>query len=99
MSSKLLAAAAFGAFLIAGCTTRSGDLALSSDPNFGEAHRYNAAIQTINPAPVYTAEDAQPGDHGEHGSEAVERYRTGNVKNVEQIRTSSGGAGGGSGPQ
>lgn len=98
MSSKRLAVAAIGALCLGGCATQSGDLALSPDPNFGEAHRYNAAIQTIDPAPVYTAEDAQPGDHGEHAAEAVERYRKGAVKDVQQVRTTSSG-GGGSGPQ
>lgn len=96
MSCKLFATATLAALVLAGCSTRQGDLALSPDPNFGEAHRYNAAIQTIDPAPVYTAEDAQPGDHGEHATEATERYRRGSVKDVEQIRTSTGGS---SGPQ
>lgn len=93
MSFKLLASATATVLLLAGCATQGGDLEKSSDPNFGEAHRYNAAVQTIDPAPVYSADGAQPGDHGEHGANAVERYRTGAVKDVEQIRTSSGGSG------
>ena len=93
MSFKLLASAAATVLLLAGCATQGGDLELSADPGFGDAHRYNAAVQTIDPAPVYSAGDAQPGDHGEHGSEAVKRYRQGNVEDVEQIRTSSGGSG------
>lgn len=53
---------------------------------YGEAHAWNKAVHTINPAPVYTAEGAQPGDNGERAALAVERYRSGNV-----------GVGGGSG--
>ena len=33
-------------------------------PVLGEAVKYNAAIQTINPTPVYPASAAQPGDNG-----------------------------------
>ena len=90
MSCKALAATAIAAALLCGCATQQGDLALSPDPNFGEAHRYNAAIQTINPAPVYEAGDAQPGDHGEKAANAVERYRTDQVKNVEVMQTTTG---------
>lgn len=89
-----VAAIALGAAILGGCSTQSGDLALSADPNFGEAHRYNAAVQTIDPAPVYAADGAQPGDHGEKGAESIERYRTNQVKDVEQIRTSSDSGGG-----
>lgn len=91
MSSRALAGAALAAAILCGCATRQGDLELSSDPNFGEAHRYNAAIQTINPAPVYEAGDAQPGEHGEKAASAVERYRTGQVKDVRAVQTTSGG--------
>lgn len=98
MSFKSIVAAALAAPLLAGCATQGGDLALSADPNFGEASRYNAAVQTIDPAPVYAVDGAQPGDHGEKGAAAVERYRNDQVKSVEQIRTSSD-SGGGGGPQ
>lgn len=92
MSSRVVAAAALAA-LLAGCATQSGDLALSPDPNFGESHRYNAAVQTIDPAPVYQAGDAQPGDHGEKGAAAVKRYRTDQVKDVESVQTTTGDGG------
>ena len=94
MSSRRLLAVAFAAATLCGCATQQGDLALSPDPNFGEAHRYNAAIQTIDPAPVYEAGDAQPGDHGEKAAAAVERYRNDQVKDVEVIQTTSGTSGG-----
>ena len=45
------------------------------DPGFGEAEVYNAAIQTINPAPVYAENGAQPGDNGDRAAQAVKRYR------------------------
>ena len=67
------------------------------DPAFGEAVKYDMAIQTIDPDPVYGPEDAKPGDHGEKGAAAVKRYRTDAVKDVEQIET--GGSSGGGGPQ
>jgi hypothetical protein len=71
------------------------------DPSLGEAPKYNAAIQTINPAPVYSADSAQPGSNGEVGAAAVKRYRTDKVKQTESIGTSSSGSGVGmsSGPQ
>jgi len=75
----------------------------------GEAVKYNAAIQTINPAPVYTAEAAQPGSNGAKGEKAVERYRTdkvnarhkaeANVRNSSGLSTTQGVGGGGGGPQ
>lgn len=92
MSSKAVITGALAA-LLGGCATQQGDLELSADPNFGEAHRYNAAVQTIDPAPVYTAQDAQPGEHGDKGAEAVERYRTDRVKDVDVVETTSGGGG------
>jgi hypothetical protein len=93
MSSKallpLLCVAALG---LGACETihPSG----SADPAFGEAVKHNMAIQTIDPDPVYSPEDAQPGAHGAKGSAAVKRYRTDQVKDVEQIVTSTSGEGG-----
>jgi hypothetical protein len=95
MSFKLLLAPlALG--LLAGCNTvnpQSG----STDPGFGEATKYNAAVQVIDPDPVYAEDGAQPGESGVKGAEAVKRYRTDKVKQIEQIATTS--SGGGSGPQ
>ena len=88
MSSKLLLAPA-ALVLLAGCSTVNAPIG-SADPGFGEAVKYNAAIQTIDPDPVYTASDAQPGDHGEKGAKAVDRYRKDAVKQTEQIQTTAG---------
>ncbi|WP_265569667.1 hypothetical protein [Sphingomicrobium nitratireducens] len=63
--------------------------------HYGEAVKYNTAVQTINPAPVYPAGGAQPGDSGEHGSDAVQRYRDDSVKQPSR-ESASGGVGGGS---
>ena len=91
MSFKLLIApVAVG--LLAGCDTLD-PVSRSVDPGFGEAVKYNAALQTIDPAPVYGELDSQPGSSGAKGAAAVERYRTGQVQDVEQIQTTSGGGG------
>ena len=97
MSSRRLAVVPVTLLLLAGCENihpQSG----SADPGFGEAVKYNAAIQTIDPDPVYGPEDSQPGSSGAKGVAAVKRYRTDAVKPVETIQTSTGTATG-SGPQ
>jgi len=70
------------------------------DPGFGETVRYDMAIQTVDPDPVYPEDGAKPGDSGEHGAKATKRYREGATKPV-QVQSASGGssAGGSSGPQ
>ena len=55
------------------------------DPSFGEAVKYNQAIQTINPDPVYPPGSAKPGDSGTRAAAAAKAYRTGTVKPVEKI--------------
>lgn len=65
------------------------------DPGFGEALRYDMAVQTVDPDPVYPEDGAKPGDSGEHGAKATERYRKGNTKPV-QIESASGGSSSGS---
>jgi hypothetical protein len=97
MSSKraislLLASAAFA---LAGCNTANSHIG-DEDPFIGEAVKYNAAIQTINPTPVYPAGAAQPGDIGAKGQAAVKRYRTDQVKQLETMETTNGSSGGGS---
>ena len=83
--------------LVGGCSTGSKEVG-GGDPFFGEAVRYNAAVQTINPDPVYGPDDAKPGDNGEKGAAAVKRYRTDKVKPVESLQTTqSEGASGSSG--
>jgi hypothetical protein len=66
------------------------------DPGMGEAVKYNAAVQTINPAPVYGPNGAQPGSNGDKGAQAVKRYRTDQVKQVETMGTTTGSSSGGS---
>ena len=68
------------------------------DPSFGEAVKYDQAIQTINPDPVYAPGSALPGASGTHAVTAAKAYRMGTVKPVERISI-SGGSSGGSGPQ
>ena len=102
MSSRLLAAAAACAMLGA-CTTGELPQAGSMDAGFGEASRYNAAVQIIDPEPVYAAQGAQPGDNGAVAAAATKRYRTDTVKNTQPISSTQGsgtsGSGGGSGPR
>ena len=62
------------------------------DPALGEAVEYDAAIQTINPDPVYPAGAAQPGDNGERARRRVKRYRTDAVKQVEAMQTAPAAA-------
>lgn len=97
MSSRfvaaLLPAAAF--VVLGGCGTTNSHIG-DNDPFVGEAVKYNAAIQTINPAPVYPAGAAQPGDNGVKGAEALKRYRTDKVKAVETMQTTTSSSGGSS---
>jgi hypothetical protein len=94
MSSKRLIVAA-GCIALGGCTslvpTHIGD----NDPGIFEAVKYDAAVQVINPAPVYSAQSAQPGSNGDVGAHAVKRYRTDQVKPPADMQTSNVGAGGG----
>ncbi|MCL6741412.1 hypothetical protein LZ518_09745 [Sphingomonas sp. RB56-2] len=85
-SKAMLISAGAALFAAAGCAP--------VDPGFGEAHRYDMAIQTINPDPVYPADGAQPGDNGEKAQKATERYRKGTTK---ALRRESAGSGGGVG--
>ena len=77
---------------LGGCNTVNSHIG-DTDPFLGEAVKYNAAIQTINPTPIYPAEAAQPGDVGEHGAKAVKRYRNDQVKDVDTMSTTSGSTG------
>lgn len=97
MSSRMLAAAAMLA--LAGCqSTPYAQSALpqagSLDAGFGETSKYNAAVQIINPDPVYTADGAQPGDSGAKAADASKRYRTGAVQDTQAISSTSSGGGG-----
>ena len=93
MSYKLLIATPLLALLLSGCLTNMNQNPISPDPAFGETAKYNAAVQIIDPDPVYAEGDSQPGDSGAKGAAAVKRYRTDTVKAVEAAQTTSGGSG------
>lgn len=98
MSSKLGLAVAV-LCLASACETVD-PVSGSTDPGFGEAVKYDMAIQVIDPDPVYDEDGAQPGDDGGHAAQAVKRYRTDTVKKVEtQQTTGTRDAGSGGGPQ
>jgi len=82
--------------LATGCDTIHPNGSL--DPGFGEAARYNAAIQTIDPDPRVVAGAAMPGANGAVGAASAKRYRTDAVKPVERVDT-TGGTSGSSGPK
>jgi hypothetical protein len=87
--------------IVAGAVLMGAAACAPVDPGFGEAQRYDSAMQTIDPDPVYPANSAKPGDNGEHAAKAMERYRKGTTKPIRRETTSSGGgggSGGGSGP-
>jgi hypothetical protein len=88
MSSRLLKIAAAGIVVLGldACSTMNKNIG-QEDPALGETVKYNAAIQTINPDPVYPAGGAQPGDSGVKGANAVKRYRTDAVKPIETMQT------------
>lgn len=73
---------------LGGCANGNGPIG-SGDRFLGEAVKYNAAVQTINPDPVYGPDAAKPGDSGVKGAAAVERYRTDQVKAVEKVMTTT----------
>lgn len=81
--AKLIVPAA--ALLAAGCAP--------VDPGLGEALRYDMAIQTVNPDPVYPPDAEQPGYHGEKAQKATERYRKGTTKALRTESTSNAGSG------
>ena len=64
------------------------------DPGFGEALRYDMAVQTVDPDPQYPEGSAQPGASGEKGQKAHERYRKGQTKTLREDRSTNAGGGG-----
>ena len=80
--------------LLAACETID-PVSESKDPGFGETVKYNAAVQTVNPEPVYAADGALPGQSGQRATDATKRYRAGQVKQTESQGTSSSTSGGG----
>lgn len=86
MRSKSMLILAGAALAAGGCTP--------VDPGFGEAVRYDMAVQTVDPDPQFPPDGAKPGDHGEKAQKATERYRKGTTKPVGQGGASGGSAGG-----
>jgi hypothetical protein len=97
MSCKRLWITSAAFVALTGCNTAQTHIG-DEDPFLGESVKYDQAIQTVNPTPVYPAQAAQPGDNGEKGATAVQRYRKGEVKQVQTMSTTAGSSGGG-GPQ
>lgn len=107
MSCKPVLLAA-GCLAIAGCNTANKVIG-QEDPFLGEAVRYNAALQTINPDPIYPEDGAEPGSSGARGAAAVARYRNDqvNARHKAEISSTKAGAlsttqstsGGASGPR
>ncbi len=83
----------FKLMLLAGSAIAATAACAPVDPGFGEALRYDMAIQTVNPDPVYPEGSAQPGDHGEKAQKATERYRKGTTKPVQTVSSSGSGSG------
>ncbi len=107
MSSKHALLAAGLCIGLASCNTARSHIG-DVDPLLGEAVKYNAAIQTIDPDPVYAEDAAQPGSRAVKATEALKRYRTDKVndrhhREVQQARSgamsTTSSSGGGSGPQ
>ena len=90
---------------MAGCNTAHKVIG-QEDPFLGESVRYNAAVQTINPDPIYPEDGAEPGSSGVKGAAAVARYRNDQVNTRHRTEVSSARSGGlsttegsGSGPR
>ena len=106
-SRRILIAGAACAALVA-CSTVNKNIG-QEDVAFGEAVKYNAAAQIINPDPVYAEDGAKPGDSGTQGAAAVKRYRTdavnarhkaeANASRSGALSTTQGTGGGSSGPK
>lgn len=78
MSSRRLLVLTAAVFALCGCNTAYKHIG-EEDPYLGESVRYNAAVQTINPDPVYPEGSAQPGESGVKAVAAVRRYRADEV--------------------
>ena len=86
--------AATACALLAGCATPDPKRRIGhEDPFFGESVRYNAAVQTINPDPVYAEGGMEPGSSGAKGAAAVARYRTDQVNQRHQSEVNAARSG------
>ena len=78
MSSRRIWVLPLACVAIAGCNTAHKEIG-QEDPFLGEAVRYNAAMHTINPDPIYPDDAAEPGSSGAKGAATIQRYRTDQV--------------------
>ena len=92
MSSKPLIACC-ASLALAGCATGYKNIG-QEDLALGEAVKYDAAIQTINPDPVYAEGGALPGDNGDRGAQLVKLYRTDKVSARHKAEATSARSGG-----
>lgn len=90
MSYRLVLPPLAATALLAGCVNEPIGV---RDAGLGEAAKYNSAIQTISPDPVYPEGSSEPGSNGDKMARAVKRYREGGVKEVETMETTSGSSG------
>ena len=81
-----------GCVVLAGCNTVNKNIGTQA-PLLGETVAYNAAVQTINPDPVYPENAAEPGSMGSHGVAAVRRYRNDEVNARHRREVSAARAG------
>lgn len=91
-SRRILMLSAVG-LAMAGCNTAHREIG-QEDPFLGESVRYNAAVHTINPDPIYPEDAAEPGSSGVKGAAAVARYRTDQVNARHRTEVSSARSGG-----
>jgi hypothetical protein len=92
MSSRRILIAATACAALAACSTVNKNIG-EEDVAFGEAVKYNAAVQIINPDPVYAEDGAKPGDSGVKGAAAVKRYRSDEVNARHKAEANSAKAG------
>lgn len=95
MSSRHLLASAAVCALLSACATPDPSSKIGQDdPFFGEAVRYNAALQTINPDPVYPEGGMEPGSSGARGAAAVARSRTdqANARHRQEVNSARASA-------
>ena len=92
MSSRQLLIPALAALALTACNTANTHIG-DEDPYFGEAVKFNSAMQTINPDPVYPEGSAEPGDNGDRAAAAVKRYRTDKVndRHRDEVKASRSG--------
>ena len=81
--------------LLAACATPNPKSRIGEDdPFLGESVRFNAAMQTINPDPIYPEGGMEPGSSGAKGAAAVARYRTDQVNQRHRTEVNASQSGG-----